>query len=122
MVRRTAFTQLDESYAQVFVATLAMSLLYLVPPFLTGAGLIKRDVRLAAAAGAAWALMATLYLPTIRAYGRPDYEAAFLPAAAVLYMAMTVDSAVAHARGRGGAWKGRVVAKHRTAEPEGSIG
>jgi hopene-associated glycosyltransferase HpnB len=121
MVRRTAFTQLDESNAQVAIATLAMSLLYLVPPLLTGTGLFKRDPRFAATAGAAWALMAALYLPTIRAYGRPSYEAAFLPVAATIYMAMTVDSAVAHARGFGGAWKGRVVAKHPIAKPEDSV-
>ncbi len=118
MVRRTAFTQLDESYAQVAIATIAMSLLYVAPPLLTVTGLIERDLRLAAIAVTAWALMATLYLPTVRAYGRPAFEAAFLPLAATIYMAMTVDSAVAHARGVGGAWKGRVVAKDRTATPD----
>ena len=31
----------------------------------------------------------------------------WLPLAALLYTAMTVDSALRHARGRGGTWKGR---------------
>ena len=34
--------------------------------------------------------------------------ALLLPLAGALYAAMTFDSALAHWRGRGGAWKGRV--------------
>ena len=37
-------------------------------------------------------------------------EAALLPLAALLYTAMTVDSAWRHWRGRGGMWKARIFA------------
>jgi hypothetical protein len=57
--------------------------------------------------GAAWVLMTGSFLPTLRYYRRPLFLALLLPAAGLLYSAMTVDSAIAHWRGRGGAWKGR---------------
>jgi hypothetical protein len=72
-------------------------------------GLARRDWNSAGVAAAACALMAALYLPTIRAYGRPAPQALSLPIAAMLYLAMTIDSALAHALGRGGEWKGRVL-------------
>ncbi len=43
----------------------------------------------------------------IRLYRLAPWRALGLPLAALLYGAMTVSSAVAHWRGRGGAWKGR---------------
>jgi hopene-associated glycosyltransferase HpnB len=107
MVKRTAFTQLRCSYEITVLATAAMGFLYLVPPTVFVVALVRRDARLASVAGAGWTLMASLYLPTLRAYNRPAYEAYALPFAAALYMTMTLDSALAHARGRGGVWKGR---------------
>jgi len=108
MVKRTAFTQLGRSYAMTAFAALGMAVLYLAPPALTAAGVARRDGRLAGVAGGTWALMSALYLPTLRAYGRPARDAVTLPLAAAFYVAMTLDSALAHARGRGGRWKGRV--------------
>jgi hypothetical protein len=107
MVKRSAFTQLDHSYAATVGATLGMALLYLAPPALSILGVVQRNVELAIVAGSAWLVLSALYLPTLRAYARPAGEAIALPVAASLYMAMTIDSAIAHARGRGGAWKGR---------------
>jgi hypothetical protein len=108
MVKRTAFTQLGRSYIMTAGAALGMAVLYLAPPALTALGIARRDVRLVTVSGVTWALMSALYLPTLRAYGRPARDAVTLPLAAALYVAMTVDSALAHARGRGGRWKGRV--------------
>jgi hypothetical protein len=85
-----------------------MAVLYLAPPALTAVGIARRDARLAAIAAATWALMSALYVPTLRAYARPTRDALALPLAATFYVAMTLDSALAHARGRGGRWKGRV--------------
>ncbi len=53
------------------------------------------------------AAMVAAYAPTLRLYGRPWWQGVALPAAAALYGAMTLSSAVRHWRGRGGAWKGR---------------
>jgi hypothetical protein len=51
--------------------------------------------------------MATSYAPTLQLYGLPRWQALLLPLVAALYLAMTLDSALQHARGRGAAWKGR---------------
>jgi hopene-associated glycosyltransferase HpnB len=107
MVKRSAFTQLDHSYVATVTATLAMALLYLAPPALSLVGIVQRDAELVIVAGSAWVVLSALYRPTLRAYARPSVEAVALPVAASLYMAMTIDSAIAHARGRGGVWKGR---------------
>jgi hypothetical protein len=49
-------------------------------------------------------------------YGRSPFWGVALPAVAAWYVALTVDSAIQHARGRGGEWKGRVWRKS-SAEP-----
>ena len=107
MVKRTAFTQLDRSYLLTGGTVAAMTLLYLVPPVGTVVGAARRNVRLAAASALAWLAMAFAYRPAGRLYDRTIPETLLLPLSAALYCAMTVDSAVAHARGRGSAWKGR---------------
>ncbi len=107
MVRRTAFTQLGRSYPAVAGAALGMAFLYLVPPLAVAVGGLRRDRALAGAGLAGWALMALAYAPTTRAYERSPFAPFSLPLAALLYAAMTIDSARAHAARRGGAWKGR---------------
>jgi hypothetical protein len=52
--------------------------------------------------------MSVAITPTLRLYGQPLWLAPLLPVAALFYCAMTFSSALAHYRGRGGAWKGRV--------------
>ena len=51
--------------------------------------------------------MSACYLPILRWHGISPVFAPLLPAAAVLYTAMTVDSALRWRRGQGGGWKGR---------------
>jgi hopene-associated glycosyltransferase HpnB len=107
MVARSAFDQLRYS-APLLVGTLVgMVLLYVVPPAVALAYPLHRDAVAALAGLAAWLLMAGLYAPTLRLYGLGWAHGMLLPAAAVLYAAMTVDSALRHWRGSGGAWKGR---------------
>ena len=107
MVKRSAFTQLERSYPMVALTVAGMTLLYGIPPLATLAGFLRRDPVLAASGLAGWALMTAAYLPTVRAYRLPAAAALTLPLAAALYTVMTVDSALAHARNRGGSWKGR---------------
>ena len=64
--------------------------------------------RLLAAGLLAWALMTATYVPILRFYGLSPLRAPALPLIALMYAAMTVDSARLHWKGRGGAWKGRV--------------
>jgi hopene-associated glycosyltransferase HpnB len=108
MVARTAYTQLNYSPLLLLGTLCAMSLVYLVPPVgaiwggLTGNGLV------AIAGLSAWLLMSVAYFPIIRFYGCSPWLAFSLPAIAFLYTVMTLDSAIRHWQGRGGAWKGRV--------------
>ena len=74
---------------------------------------------LCAAAGlAGWAMMAGSFLPMLRLYRLSPWRAPLLPGIAVLYAAMTADSARRHYAGRGGAWKGRVEIREKPEHPE----
>ncbi|MEM0923495.1 MAG: glycosyltransferase [Pseudomonadota bacterium] len=108
MVARTAFTQLRHSPLLLLGSTLGMALLYLTAPLALVAGLTMLDGTLAFYGMLGWTLIAGAYRPTARLYGQPLWQSLTLPAAAVLYMAMTLDSARRHWLNRGGAWKGRV--------------
>jgi hopene-associated glycosyltransferase HpnB len=117
MVARSAYTQLRYSPALLAGTVAGLCWLYLLPPAAALGGL-------AAAVGhppgpavwwftgaglAGWALMALSYLPVLRLYRLSPLRAPCLPVIALLYAAMTVDSARRHRMGRGGEWKGRTV-------------
>ncbi|MGW4053344.1 glycosyltransferase [Streptomyces sp. NPDC004779] len=108
MVARSAYAQLRYSPPLLLGTVAGLALVYLVPPVALTAGMVSGDARAAWAGGAAWAVMAGTYLPMLRYYRLPPWTAPLLPFTAFLYLLMTVDSAVRHYRGRGGAWKGRV--------------
>jgi hopene-associated glycosyltransferase HpnB len=114
MVARSAYTQLRYSPVLLTGTVLGLLLLYAVPPvaalgglgaLLAGAG---RTAALTSVLGAAgWALLAGSYLPMLRRYRCSAWWAPALPATALVYAGMTIDSAWRHVRGRGGVWKGR---------------
>ena len=116
MVARSAYTQLLYSPA-VLAATLAgLLFLYLLPPAGAVIGLVvllagdgpPGPAALAAGAGlAGWALMSLSYLPMLRLYRLSPVRAPGLPLIALLYAAMTADSARRHYAGRGAEWRGR---------------
>jgi len=107
MVTRTAFTQLRNSTLLLIGSVLGMALAYLAGPLAVLLYPLHGD-NLAGTLGAvAWMLSGLAYLPTARLYGLAAWQTLGLPLAALLYGAMTVGSAIAHWRGRGGAWKGR---------------
>ncbi|MBD2356076.1 glycosyltransferase [Tolypothrix sp. FACHB-123] len=117
MVARTAYTQLNYSPLLLVGTVLAMTLIYLIPPFATILGLLTLNWAMSgdktpgvyALLGlSAWLLMTLAYYPTIRFYKCPPWLTFCLPAIAFLYTLMTVDSAIRHWQGRGGSWKGRV--------------
>jgi hopene-associated glycosyltransferase HpnB len=103
MVARTAYTQLDHSPLILAATVLGMALTYLAPPFLLLAG-----GGAAWLGGLSWAAMALSYAPMLRFYRRSLLWSPLLPAAALVYLAATIDSAWRYWRGRGGEWKGRV--------------
>jgi hopene-associated glycosyltransferase HpnB len=108
MVARTAFTQLNYSPWLLLGALLGMILVYLVAPLAVILGLLTGQGALAIAGLLTWLLMSIAYLPTVRLYGISPLWAVTLPAIALLYNLMTLDSALRHWQGKGGAWKGRV--------------
>ncbi|HEX3648228.1 MAG TPA: glycosyltransferase [Pseudonocardiaceae bacterium] len=107
MVARSAYTQLRYSPALLAGTVLGLALLYLVPPVATVVGLLAGQPSTLVFGLVGWLLPAGSYLPMLRAYRLSPWWAPALPAIALLYAGMTVDSAWRHWRGRGGAWKGR---------------
>jgi hypothetical protein len=108
MVARTAYTQLNYSPFLLLGTLLGMTLVYLVPPVGAIFGALAGNWLVAIAGLSGWLLMALAYFPTIRFYDCSPLLAFCLPGVAFLYTLMTLDSAVRHWQGRGGAWKGRV--------------
>ncbi|MBD2337540.1 glycosyltransferase [Calothrix sp. FACHB-156] len=108
MVARTAYTQLNYSPLLLAGTVVAMTLIYLIPPLAAILGALTQNWAIAFLGLAAWFLMSFAYYPTIRFYKCPPWLACCLPAIAFLYTLMTIDSAIRHWQGRGGAWKGRV--------------
>ncbi|MGW7577563.1 glycosyltransferase [Streptomyces sp. NPDC054765] len=107
MVSRSAYAQLRHQPLLLLGTVLGLALVYLAPPAALAAGLADGDMALGALGGAAWAVMCGTYLPMLRHYGQPWWMAPLLPFTALLYLLMTLDSALQHYRGRGAAWKGR---------------
>jgi hopene-associated glycosyltransferase HpnB len=111
MVTRSAFVQLRRSWTVVAAATGVMAVVFLAPP----AGLVGGAAAAVAGAtgwwvpgllgAAAWAAMAVVARPTARYFGLPAAWGLLLPLAGLLYMAMTVDSAVGHRRLRARGWR-----------------
>jgi hopene-associated glycosyltransferase HpnB len=120
MVARSAYTQLRYSPVLLAGTVAGLCWLYLLPPVAALGGLAAAVAGghpagpavwwwCAGAGLAGWALMTFSYLPVLRLYRLSPLRAPCLPVVALLYTAMTVDSARRHRRGRGGEWKGRAV-------------
>lgn len=109
MVRRTAFTQLRHSWTLLAVTLGLLILLFAAPPallvvaaaLLATGGASTLSLMVLAASAAAWAVMAVIYLPTVRYFRLGASWALTLPLAGCLYGGMTVDSAL---RGRHTTW------------------
>ncbi|MCX4631427.1 MULTISPECIES: glycosyltransferase [unclassified Streptomyces] len=111
MISRSAYAQLRHRPLLLAGTVAGLVLVYLVPPVALLAGLATGHAATAWAGALAWLLMAGTYLPMLRYYRQPAVLAPLLPLTALLYLLMTVDSAVQHYRGRGAAWKGRTYAR-----------
>jgi hopene-associated glycosyltransferase HpnB len=103
MIARSAYAQLHFSPILLAGTTVAMALVWLVPPFavLFGHG----PARLAGLL--TWVMFAAAYLPTLARFRRSPLWAALLPVIALFYMAATIGSAVNYHVGNGVVWKGR---------------
>ena len=107
MVVRSAYAELRYSPWRLAGTLVGMVVTYLAPPSLAVfAGGAAQMLGLAA-----WLVMAVSFVPMLRLYGRSPLWGTALPVIAAIYTAFTVESAVQHWRGRGGAWKGRFQAQ-----------
>lgn len=116
MVARSAYTQLRYSPATLAGTIAGLLWLYLLPPVAAVAGFASAALSGGAVAAglgatglAAWIMMAASYVPMLRLYRLSPLRGLSLPLIALLYAAMTADSARRHHAGRGGEWKGRVI-------------
>jgi hypothetical protein len=115
MVARSAYTQLRYSPLLLAGTLVGLLLLYVAPPagaiawlVAAAAGAAGAPITAAGAAGlVGWALMTVSYLPMLRLYRLSPLRAPSLPLIAVLYAAMTADSARRHYSGRAVSWRGR---------------
>jgi hopene-associated glycosyltransferase HpnB len=108
MIARTAYTQLKYSRTLLALTLFGLFATYVIP-----VGLLFHpawQVRVAAPAAFATALMLVTFLPTTRFYRQSALWSVTLPAAAVFYGYATALSAVRYWRGHGGQWKGRAQA------------
>lgn len=103
MVSRSAYAQLRYSPLRLAGTVAGMVLTFAVPPLAALCG----GPGASFAGIAAWAIMALLFVPTLRLYGAAGWRALTLPAVALAYLTFTLDSALQSMRGRGGLWKGR---------------
>jgi hopene-associated glycosyltransferase HpnB len=116
MIARSAYTQLRYSPAALAGTLLGLLWLYALPPAAAIGGLAwlaagggTPAAWLAGAGLAGWAIMAASYVPILRLYRLSPLRAPCLPVIAMLYAAMTADSARRYHLGRGGQWKGRTI-------------
>ncbi|GGX02219.1 glycosyl transferase family 2 [Streptomyces malachitofuscus] len=119
MVSRSAYAQLRHSPVLLAGTVAGLALVYLVPPVAVLAGAVTGSAVAAVPGAAAWLVMSGTYVPMLRYYRQPLWQAPLLPFTASLYLLMTVDSAVQHHRGRGAAWKGRTYARPEAVPDEG---
>jgi hopene-associated glycosyltransferase HpnB len=111
MVARSAYTQLNYSPLLLIGSLLGMTLVYIVPPLGIIFGLVFRNWTIILTSLIGYLLMTFAYFPITRFYKCHPAFAFSLPIIAFMYTWMTINSALQHWQGRGGAWKGRVYAK-----------
>jgi hopene-associated glycosyltransferase HpnB len=119
MIARSAYVQLRYSPLLLGGTILGLLYLYALPPaglitwgIAALAGGVTTTTTLAGVAGlAGWVLMARSYLPMLSFYRLSLLRAPTLPLIAILYAAMTADSARRHYSGRAVSWRGRPAGK-----------
>ena len=119
MVRRTAFTELNYSWLRLIGTVVGLAVAFGLPPLFFLCGLVffglpsVVDVEVSARlalllmleGGIAWGLMTMVYLPAVRFFDLRSVWGFSLPLAAMLYEAMTLDSAFRHLRKKRVDWR-----------------
>ena len=119
MVRRTAFTELNYSWLRLIGTVVGLAVTFGLPPIFFLCGLVffglpsivdvdvsaRLALLLVLEGGIAWGLMTTVYLPGVRFFDLRRVWGLSLPLAAMLYQAMTLDSAFRHLRKKRVDWR-----------------
>lgn len=121
MVARSAFTQLRYSWLLLAATLLGLGFVFVLPPFasllvtvgVVGYNDLFLEYVLSFAVGCTLGLMILAYTPALRIYRLPVVWGLTLPAAALVYALMTVESALVHTFGPGAHWKGRTSTEPR---------
>jgi len=107
MVARSAYDQLGYSRRMLALTVIGLAVVFVAPVVVAVHGALSGNLEEGPIGMIAWLMMTAAYRPTLRLYGGKGTGALALPIAALLYCAMTIDSARRHYRGQGGGWKGR---------------
>lgn len=105
MVSRTAYAQLHYNPLALFGTLIGLALMFVAPVadvFLGGLYTL--------CGVASWIIMALIFQPMLKFYGRSPLWGIALPLIGLIYGLFTFDSAFQHWMGRGGMWKGRAQA------------
>ena len=103
MVQRTAYTQLAYSPWRLMLCVLLLFAAFILPVI----ALAQDDPVVVLFGLLTLALQIFCYLPTLRYYGISPVLAISLPPVGLLYLLMTLSSALQYHFGRGATWKGR---------------
>ncbi len=131
MVERSAYVQLRYSPLRALLTVGAIAISFAGPVAASLGGIVlgsaaqsrsrrKRALGAAALGSLAWSTMAASYQPTIRRYGLSRPWAASLPAAGLIYGAITATAAIKHHTGLFATWKGRPVRLEAEASSNGA--
>ncbi len=119
MVSRSAYAQLRHNPLVLAGTVAGLALVYLVPPASVVAGTATGSAAAAVLGAASWLVMAGTYVPMLRYYRQGLWLAPLLPFTALLYLLMTVDSAVQHYRGAVRPGRGRTYTRPGAVPEEG---
>ena len=103
MVQRTAYTQLAHSPWWLLLCVVLLIAAFILPVI----ALMQNNPAMRLLGLATLSLQTGCYLPTLRYYGLHPALALSLPLAGLLYLLMTLHSALQHHFGKGACWKGR---------------
>ena len=103
MVSRTAFHQLKYSLSLLLIVTAIFVTIYALPWL----GLFSNSTFGRTGSALSLAIMMVMYLPILRYYRLSPLWCLTVPLIALMYLAMTWSSAIAHWTGSGTGWRGR---------------
>ena len=107
MVSRTAFEQLNNSITILLLSLFGLMILYLLFPLILIISIFNFEILNFLLALAGYSLISVIYLPTIKFYNLSKLNALILPFSALIYIFITLNSAINYYLGYGNVWKER---------------